>query len=188
LNSNIYLRYYPDPALRVKCTQCHLSSDQCKEVGEEMIQIMYDNDGYGLSASQVGLDFSLFVMRVPEMRERSTSLSILSERKGLIFVNPKIVGMGEKRKTIAPEGCLSLPGVPHIKIERFAEIEFEYNDPYHEVGRINLLVKGLDARCVQHEIDHLNGIMIFDHINSNLSQKLYLEKYAKHRKLASRRH
>ena len=181
------LKYWPDPCLKKECNECSHTPAERIEIGEQMIEIMYAYNGYGLSAPQVGLDCRIFVMRTPEMADRPSHLTIQSERKGLIFVNPVILERGT-RTAKAWEGCLSLL-TQQTQVERATEVTIEYSDPtvldIHKYGpsrnieRLTWTAKGLDARCVQHEIDHLNGIMIFDHINSNLSRKLFLEKYFK---------
>jgi peptide deformylase len=184
---DLQLRYWPDPCLRKECDECSHTPAERIEIGEQMIEIMYAYNGYGLSAPQVGLNCRIFVMRTPEMADRPTHLSIPSERKGLIFVNPIILDRSS-RMVEDWEGCLSLL-TQRTKVDRYTEVTIEYSDPTqascskygppHNIERTTWTAKGLDARCVQHEIDHLNGIMIFDHINSNLSKKLFLEKYFK---------
>ena len=179
------LKYWPDPMLKKECDDCSHTPAERIEIGEQMIEIMYAYNGYGLSAPQVGLNCRIFVMRTPEMADRPTHLSIKEERKGLIFVNPVITKLGS-HWVKESEGCLSLL-TQRTHVERATEVEIEYSDPFHDMrhdysdnpGRSTWMAKGLDARCIQHEIDHLNGIMIFDHINSNLSKKLFLEKYFK---------
>lgn len=184
---DLQLRYWPDPCLRKECDECSHTPAERIEIGEQMIQIMYAYNGYGLSAPQVGLNCRIFVIRTPEMADRPTHLSIPSERKGLIFVNPVILDRSN-RMVEDWEGCLSLL-TQRTKVDRYTEVTIEYSDPTQagspkygppkNIDRLTWTAKGLDARCVQHEIDHLNGIMIFDHINSNLSKKLFLEKYFK---------
>lgn len=163
---NLSLKFYPEPCLQKACWTCHRSIEEVKEIGEEMIRIMFENDGYGLSAPQVGLTERLFVMRDPTDRT-----------KGIIIVNPIIIA--RQGIWVENEGCLSLPGV-RVKISRATRIDIDFDGP--EDRRTTQHVEGWDARCIQHEIDHLDGIIIFDHIKSNLGKRLFLDKYYKKRR------
>lgn len=167
------LRYWPDPVLRIKCEESPIPVGAV----EEMIRIMRENNGYGLSAPQAGLTCRLFVMRDPK-----------DPNKSLIFANPIITAWGSQIYS-DNEGCLSVPG-PRVSIERPFAIEVEFDvTPEHKPllgDRLTWHLEGLSARCVQHEIDHLNGIMIFDHIKSKLGQKIFLEKSAKERRRRAR--
>lgn len=169
------LRYWPDPNLRVECNECNWDQDERRRTGNEMLEIMYAHHGYGLSAPQVGITSNFFVMRDPQKKDG---------RPGLIFANPEIVELGNKRVKDF-EGCLSLLSM-RVPIERATEVEFEFDDPDNEGERLHWRFEGLNARCVQHEMDHLKGVLIFDHINSNLGQKSFLEKYAKKKIQAGR--
>lgn len=170
----LQLKYWPDKVLRTKCIECIWTEEERKRIGNEMLEIMFAYNGYGLSAPQVGLTKRIFVMRDPH-----------AESKGLIFTNAKIITLSEE-KNKQWEGCLSL--LSHkVMLSRAnsVEVEFDAMDPYRDSlsqERCSWTFTGIDARCIQHEIDHLNGIMIFDHINGNLAQKLFLEKYAKSKK------
>lgn len=163
------LRYWPDPVLRSKCEESPIPVG----AAERMIEIMNQHHGLGLSAPQVGLTCRLFVMRDPE------------KGKALVFANPEIVEHSQKTH-VDSEGCLSIPG-SRTQVKRFWEVDVEFDVPIGyelPVGsdRLTWHFEGLPARCIQHEMDHLEGIMIFDHINSNLGRKMFLEKYAKMRK------
>jgi peptide deformylase len=166
---------FPDPCLRVKCIACPDDYQTRLEIGNEMIQIMFDNNGLGLSANQVGLDWRMFVMRNPS-----------NENEGLIFCNPEIYATS-KDIIEDTEGCLSLLS-KRTKVNRFKSLELKFETMYDDIS-VDILkstsqryYEGVWARCIQHEIDHLNGILIFDHINSNLVQKIFLEKYYKAKK------
>lgn len=169
---DLSLRYYPDPALRVKCTACTWTMEERTRIGKDMIRIMFNKEGYGLAAPQVGLDQRIFVMRDP------------NSMSGLIISNPVITNWGPKKLTDW-EGCLSLLG-QKAKLSRCTDITVEFDDPVLEGKRFCKGFSGLAARCVQHEIDHLDGILIFDHLQSNLAKKIFLEKYAKARKKYAR--
>jgi peptide deformylase len=170
-SQNLSLKYWPDSILRTVCS----GSDTTDFLaGEEMIKLMIEKHGMGLAAPQVGLTSRLFVMRDPD-----------DNNKGLIFVNP-VITEHSKDTYKDNEGCLSFPG-PRVDIERFKWVNVEFDVPLGytlPVGddRLTWHFEGIYARCVQHEIDHLNGIMIFDHVKSNLAKKLVLDKYAKLRR------
>lgn len=176
-SKSLRLRYHPDPSLRVKCTECEWPIEERRRIGKEMIDIMFDHNGMGLAAPQVGLNQRLFVMRDPHEPARRSH--------GMIFSNPEIVEHGHDKPNDF-EGCLSLLSVK-TKIKRWHWVEFGFDDLEEPGERLVWRFEGVNARCVQHEIDHLDGILIFDHINSNLVQKLFLERYAKARKAAGRR-
>lgn len=173
-SSNLSLKFWPNPILRIKCEEAPIEAG----IGEEMIELMMLHRGVGLSAPQVGLTSRIFVMRDPDNNEA-----------GLVFANPEIVDHSSDVYEDF-EGCLSIPG-QRVKIKRFKVVDVEF-DAYNKrdlpIGddRLTWRFEGLHARCIQHEIDHLNGIMIFDHINSNLGQKMFLDKYAKIRKKYAR--
>src|SRR5271165_2421229 len=164
---NLSLRYYPDPVLKTVCSDCNWDLDERRRIGHEMLEIMFAHHGYGLSAPQVGLTSNFFVMRDPDKPNGAP---------GLVFANPEITDLSNKKVT-APEGCLSLLSMK-THIARAQWVEFEFDDPDVEDNRLHWRFESINARCVQHEIDHLNGILIFDHINSNLVQKSFLAKYA----------
>ncbi len=143
-----------------------------------MIDIMFAHNGMGLAAPQVGLDQRLFVMRDPHKEEGHPS-------RGIIFSNPVVERHGHDKPEDF-EGCLSLLSIK-TKVKRWHWIEFSFDDLDEPGQRITWHFQGLNARCVQHEIDHLDGILIFDHINSNLVQKMFIEKVMKAKKAAGRR-
>lgn len=174
MNSDLRLRYYPDSVLKTVCRECRMPTDEIQSLGSKMLEIMFENNGYGLSANQVGVTTRLFVMRDPE-----------NENLGLIFPNPTIEEYGT-HKELDFEGCLSLP-MQRTKLERFKRVEFTFDDIEEPGERKQWSFEGVNARCVQHELDHLNGILLFDHIKSNLSQKSFLERYAKDMKQARRK-
>lgn len=159
------LKYWPDPILRVEATDWVGSNQEAMLIGTEMISIMHNHNGFGLSATQVGLDKRIFVMRDTES----------STNGGLIFVNPIIKVSG--RLVTDNEGCLSFPNL-RGRVGRLWHVDITFIEPV--TGRqLTQYFEGLNARCIQHEVDHLNGIMFFDHLRSNLIRKMLLEKHAK---------
>jgi len=115
------------------------------KLAEDMLEIMIKNDGIGLSACQVGKNIRLFV--VPrEMSEH------------WVFINPKIIKVSRKTD-VAEEGCLSLPGI-FVPVKRVKSLKIKALDEKGE--EFKLKAKGLLARVIQHEYDHLDGILIID--------------------------
>lgn len=163
------LLFWPDERLKKPTTGYNLTSTELRDVFNQMAVIMYDNDGYGLSATQVGLSCNLFVMRDPEQRDQAK-----------LFLNPCVVGV-EGDKWLAKEGCLSVPGMK-VAIRRPETVILDYYT-FDKKGNLKSSVAERfhqwDARCILHEIDHLNGTMIFDHINSNLGLRVFMDKYRK---------
>lgn len=138
------VRKYPDPVLNKKCEQVQ-SMDQ-EELIENMLETMYANQGIGLAAPQVGILKRILVLDVGDGSRA--------------FINPKIInGTG---KAVGEEGCLSVPGTS-LEIKRFEHVIVEA----WNVNGEKFTVKASDilARCLQHEIDHLNGILILDKAN-----------------------
>lgn len=165
---NLSLKLYPDPILESVCQPCNKSIPEIKEIGQEMIRIMYEYNGLGLSAPQVGLDERIFVMR-----------DIEKPGEGLIFANPVITN--RSGTLVENEGCLSLPGI-RIKIARAIKVDIQFDSLQEEELLLDWHFEGYHARCVQHEVDHLNGIMILDHIKSKIGKRIALDKYYKRRK------
>ena len=113
-----------------------------KTIVENMAEAMEKYGGLGLSANQVGLPYKMFVMKTAD--------------KGTVgFFNPKITRVSQETDNLK-EGCLSFPDI-YLMIKRSKTIELEYQDEQGESH--TLVLEGMDARCVQHECDHLNGIL-----------------------------
>lgn len=166
---NLSLKFYPDRILRAECKECHRPLKEILDIGEDMIRIMHEADGLGLAAPQVGLDERIFVLREHKF-----------PGDGLILVNPVIMERSSETNT-TKEGCLSIPGI-EVRVTRSNHIDIEFESVQEEGLLINRHFIGLQARCVQHEVEHLDGVLIIDHINSNLQRKLILEKYTKKRR------
>jgi len=141
------IRKYPDPILSKKCKALESITREDEELIKNMTLTMYENNGIGLSACQVGV------------LKQITVVDIIDGKGLRVFVNPKIIN--KKGKSIFEEGCLSIPGI-FLKIKRPEEIEIEFLNRKGEKNRIK--ANGLLARCLQQEIDHLNGILILDRI------------------------
>jgi peptide deformylase len=140
------IRRYPDPVLREKAREVDEFSDDLRALVARMGRVMEDAHGVGLAATQLGLLRRVLVFRAEEEDELG------------VLVNPVIVERSEE--TIDEgEGCLSLPDV-HVPVERNVTIVVEGQDASGALQRIE--ADGLQSRVIQHEIDHLDGVLIFD--------------------------
>lgn len=149
------LRYYGDPVLRRKALPAPEGAD-LQAIVEDLFDVMYREKGVGLAAPQVGESVRIFVVDVEDEAGRTKRA----------FVNPVI----RKREgtIVGEEGCLSIPGYRE-DVKRWASVEVEARD---ETGRpFTLAAEGLLARAIQHEIDHLDGILFIDRL-SPIKRKL----------------
>ena len=158
----------PDPILRKKCEYLEQVDDDTRKLMKEMLEAMYEAPGIGLAAVQVGILKRLIVIDISKDKEK---------KDPLFFVNPEIIHRS-KKTSIYEEGCLSLPG-QFAEIERPAECILKYVD--YEGKEKELKTDGLLATCVQHEVDHLNGILFIDYL-SKLKKDMIIKKLVKHKK------
>ena len=154
----------PDPILRQVASPVGEITDGIRQLLNDMAATMYDAPGIGLAAPQINISKRLIVMDcgkddTPELFK---------------MVNPEIVGQSDAR-AILEEGCLSIPDHT-ADVERPAEVEIRYLDE-DGIDR-SLTASGLLAACVQHEIDHLNGVLFIDHI-SRLKRDMILRRVMK---------
>lgn len=155
----------PDPVLRKKCEP--VTTDELPEMAKlanKMAKLMYKSDGCGLAAPQVGVSKQLIVLDTAvteEGKERA--------QNPLFIINPHLTRQSDE-KECAGEGCLSIPGIT-IDIERPFAVEVEALDI--EGNEIHIEAEGFDARALQHEMDHLEGITMFEHLDAlSLAPKL----------------
>ncbi|HYE02794.1 MAG TPA: peptide deformylase [Phycisphaerales bacterium] len=157
--AELSILHYPHPALRIRAAPVPQVDDHVRAVAAQMIRLMIQAEGVGLAAPQVGLPWRLFVAHVPPSAERSTS----SEPPGateapVVYVNPVLVPLGREAE-LGEEGCLSLPDVAG-EVMRATRVGIEAlaldGRPFRATAA------GLLARCWQHEIDHLDGVLILD--------------------------
>jgi len=141
-----------------------IKSDTFTQIGSSMLEILKKKGGVGLSANQVGLPFRMCVTDIGDPK---------------IMINPRITKMSEKRME-SQEGCLSLPGVI-ITINRHNTITVEYEDVTGETE--SETISGLLSCCIQHEIDHLNGILMINRLTEYHKSKAMkqLHKFKKSR-------
>ena len=162
----------PDPILRKKCEPLEKVDTETKKLMDDMLETMYAAPGIGLAAIQVGILKRLVVIDISKGEE---------EKKPVFLINPQIVHRS-KKTSIYEEGCLSLPG-QFAEIERPAECTLKYID--YNGKEKELKADGLLATCVQHEVDHLNGILFIDYL-SKLKKDMIIKKLVKHKKEISR--
>ena len=141
------IKIYPDPCLRIKSKPVDRFEQDLADVLREMAELMYRSQGIGLAAPQVGLGLSVLVVDTGD--------------KLINYINPVILDRSKER-AVMEEGCLSLPGLT-VNVKRPARIKVRAQDANGGFFVSNL--EGLAARAVQHEIDHLNGRMIIDHLD-----------------------
>ena len=158
----------PDPILRKKCEPLEKVDTETKKLMDDMLETMYAAPGIGLAAIQVGILKRLVVIDISKGEE---------EKKPVFLINPQIIHRS-KKTSIYEEGCLSLPG-QFAEIERPAECTLKYID--YNGKEKELKVDGLLATCVQHEVDHLNGILFIDYL-SKLKKDMIIKKLVKQKK------
>lgn len=158
----------PDPILRKKCDEVHRFDQDLKKLMNDMLETMYNAPGIGLAAPQVGVLKRVIVIDLSRDEENKNPLFI---------VNPKIVWRSEEMN-IREEGCLSIPN-HYAEVERPTKCKLEYLD-YN--GKKNLLdADDLLSTCIQHEVDHCNGILFIDYL-SKLKKNMIIKKLIKAKK------
>ncbi|MGL6280389.1 MAG: peptide deformylase [Gaiella sp.] len=143
------VRQYGDPVLRMRAGEVTEVDDEVRSVAERMLAIMHDADGIGLAATQVGILRRMFVCMLDD--------------EDVVVVNPVLVAAGAETET-GEEGCLSLGSV-RVPVERPLQVTLEGLD--REGAALRLELNGLQARVVQHELDHLDGTLIVDRTDSD---------------------
>jgi len=140
------IKKYPNPVLRKKCQEVTEITDEIRNLSQDMKETVEQKDGLGLAAPQIGELKRIIIIQTANGPE--------------VFINPKITGKS-KGIEIREEGCLSFPGL-FLKIKRAGEIEMEFLNLRGE--KKEMKAGGLSARIFQHEIDHLDGILLIDRI------------------------
>ncbi|AAX16587.1 peptide deformylase [Borrelia hermsii DAH] len=158
--------FYPDDLLRVKTKAVLNIDDELRNIAFKMVNLMDINKGVGLAAPQVGLDLSIFVVRENVMS------------KPLVFINPLITETSFEL-SVYKEGCLSIPGVYYdlLRPKSITVEAYDENGKFFKIESSSLL-----ARVVQHEMDHLKGVLFIDYYEDKLRNKL-LKPYMKGRRL-----
>jgi peptide deformylase len=157
--------HLPDPVLRQTSQPVERVDGETDKLVADMLETMYDAPGIGLAAIQLAIPRRLLVIDVSGEDE---------ERKPQIFINPQIVATSDDVSTYE-EGCLSIPDY-YAEVERPARVTVRHLDARGQEQVTE--ADGLLATCLQHEIDHLNGVLFIDHI-SKLKRDMVIRKFAK---------
>jgi peptide deformylase len=162
---SLEIKTYPNPILRNKCQPVKVFDDNFKELCQQMFATMDINKGLGLAAPQIGQSLNFFVVDI--------------EGEKLVFVNPEIIS--KKGQIVFEEGCLSFPNL-FIDIKRPSKIELKFQD----INGQEKIIKAdsLLARVIQHELDHLHGVLFIDKlpilkrlsVNKKVKNFLHAEK------------
>jgi len=155
----------PDPLLRKKAAPIERVDAALLKLAENMLATMYDAPGIGLAAIQIGEPLRMLVIDLAKEDETPAPH---------VFINPEILESADAR-SVYEEGCLSIPDY-YAEVERPAAVRVNYLDRDGKLQEIE--AEGLMATCLQHEIDHLNGVLFIDHI-SKLKRDMVVKKFRK---------
>ncbi len=158
---------YPDPLLKKRSEEVDQIDGEIKRVVQDMIETMYDANGVGLAAPQVGISKRIIVVDVSPIDPQQALFAI---------INPEIVSEGEE--VDHEEGCLSVPDCLE-KVKRREKVRVRGTSP--EGGEVEISGEGILAFALQHELDHLNGILILDRM-SPLKRDIYRRKVKKEKR------
>ena len=161
----------PDPRLKATSKPVAKVDDSVRKLMDDMLETMYVSNGIGLAAPQVGVTKRVIVMDLARQDEKPDPLRM---------ANPEIVWQSEE-KVVCEEGCLSVPD-QYSEVLRPKAVKIRYLDYQNEIRELE--TDGYLATCIQHEIDHLNGVLFIDHL-SFLKRNIILRKLAKVRKLST---
>ncbi|MBB6308065.1 peptide deformylase [Xanthobacter tagetidis] len=158
----------PEPKLRAISKPVAKIDGEVRKLVEDMFETMYDAPGIGLAAIQVGVERRIVTIDTARDGE---------DKKPLALINPEIVAASDEL-SVYSEGCLSIPEY-YEEVERPARVAIRFMDLEGKLREME--ADGLFATCVQHEIDHLNGVLFIDHL-SKLKRDRVIKKFAKQAK------
>ncbi len=148
------IRTYPDPVLRARTSRVEAIDDSLQRLIDDMVETMHAAPGVGLAANQVGVPLQIAVIDIGDREEGRPKRSLI------VLINPEI--LSEEGSVVAEEGCLSIPDLSE-KVKRAARVKVRAQD---RAGKpFELEADGLMAKALQHEIDHLNGILFVDRLS-----------------------
>ncbi|HZQ41278.1 MAG TPA: peptide deformylase [Rhizomicrobium sp.] len=159
----------PDPRLQAISTDVEKVDAEIRKLVDDMAESMYAADGIGLAAVQIGVPKRVIVIDLDQKEGKKNPRA---------FINPKITWASEET-AVFEEGCLSVPEI-WDDVERPARIKVEYLDS--DGNKQVLEADGMLATCLQHEMDHLNGVLFIDHL-SRLKRSMAMKKLTKAKKL-----
>jgi peptide deformylase len=155
----------PDPILKTVSKPVEKVDKPLLQLAHDMLAAMYDAPGIGLAAIQIGEPLRMLVIDLAKEDE---------EKAPQIFINPEMISFSQDR-SVYEEGCLSIPDY-YAEVERPANVRVKYIDDKGAAREVE--ATGLLATCLQHEIDHLNGVLFIDHI-SKLKREMVIKKFGK---------
>ncbi|MBY5771105.1 MULTISPECIES: peptide deformylase [Rhizobium] len=155
----------PDPVLRQLSKPIERVDSDLQRLADDMLETMYDAPGIGLAAIQIGVPRRMLVIDISREGE---------ERQPQVFINPEVLTSSDER-SVYEEGCLSIPDY-YAEVERPATVSVKYLDRNGKEQTVE--ADGLLATCLQHEIDHLNGVLFIDYI-SRLKREMVIKKFTK---------
>ena len=155
----------PDPVLRQVSKPVERVDAPLRKLADDMLATMYDAPGIGLAAIQIGEPLRMLVIDLAKEGETP---------EPHVFINPEVLESSDQR-SVYEEGCLSIPDY-YAEVERPAAVRVKYLDRDGKLQEIE--AEGLMATCLQHEIDHLNGVLFIDHI-SKLKRDMVVKKFKK---------
>jgi peptide deformylase len=157
--------HFPNPKLHHIAKSIENVDTEIKRLVDDMFETMYEDNGIGLAATQLGIDLRVFIVDVN-----------IDPKQPLTFINPTIIEKSGEQK--CQEGCLSLPGI-YAEVKRADKIKIEALN--REGKSFTMQADGLLSICIQHEVDHLDGKLFIDHLSS-LRKQLIRNKLKKLRK------
>jgi peptide deformylase len=180
----------PDPRLKIVSKPVEVFDDALKTLAADMLETMYAAPGIGLAAIQVGVPLRLLVIDLQEEDEEAEAVECHThggephfhkpvKREPRVFVNPEILSPSEELN-VYTEGCLSVPEI-YAEVERPKTIRARWQDLEGNVHEEDM--DGMWATCLQHEMDHLEGVLFIDHL-SRLKRQMALKKLQKLRQAA----
>lgn len=160
----LQLHYLGDRILRKPAKRIAKVDAEARELAKTMLQTMYSENGIGLAAPQVAIAKQMIVIDIEPDNAATPAL---------VLINPQVTAVKDTKLTVAEEGCLSIPGV-YLDVVRPEVVTVKFRD---ESGRPQTLTAGgLLARAIQHEMDHLNGVLFVDRVENDLALTDSLKK------------
>jgi peptide deformylase len=159
------LIFLPEPMLKAPSRKLERVDAQLRRLADDMLETMYEAPGIGLAAVQIGEPVRMLVIDLAKEPE---------PKAPQFYINPEIIWSSDER-SIYEEGCLSIPDY-YADVERPASVRVRHLDLHGKAHEIT--AEGLLATCLQHEIDHLNGVLFIDHI-SKLKRQIVVRKFTK---------
>lgn len=162
---SVHIRYLGDPILRKKCVPVSEITDEIRDIADKLLMMMKATNGLGLAAPQIGYTYRMFAISISdEIDHKGNPI----DTTPMVLINPEITKI-YPRKISVHEGCISIPGF-YEQVTRPEQIDIKALD----INGNTIVEKGLcrwRSRCMQHEIDHLDGILFIDLLSPDLKTK-----------------